>query len=178
MLASVVRFQDQGKRSRRVLDHHVSRRAIVENEMSGPVVDSEEVVEEFPDRGYKVVKQIYRFDPTCDQQEMMIARSLEDDGYIGMDTDAEKYWKELGITRFLKGGHGDVCCVGLCPEKNKWYGWSHRAAGGYAPGETVEDDAIVSGCFGKNSSPYQKGYVCKDLDDSFEMAKVYASEVG
>lgn len=42
-----------------------------------------------------------------------------------------------GIVPELSSDDHKVCSVGFCDREQKWYGWSHRAMGGFGLGDRI-----------------------------------------
>jgi hypothetical protein len=76
---------------------------------------------------------------------MVSIYSLTDDGYIG---DPMAMWRLIkhGITEITKTDPScTVCSIGFNPDKQTWYGWSHRAFCGFTIGSKVSkgDNAFI-----------------------------------
>lgn len=146
--------------------------------------------------GYSVARELVTYygkdDKLLEQFEMKSA--FGDSGcYLGNQGVAELIVVKLGIVPESRSGknEGDVCNIGFCEKEQKWYGWSHRARGGfgigskvkkgdvaYTPGteadvpEGAHADWILSG------KPLGRGeWEAKTLDDAKEMASCYAKEI-
>lgn len=68
-----------------------------------------------------------------------------DSGYVGRPEEAYKLLQQ-GIRDVQKSqDNHKVCSIGFHPEKQKWYGWSHRAMYGFGVGDVVsEGDCCAS----------------------------------
>jgi hypothetical protein len=60
-----------------------------------------------------------------------------DGGYIGTKEDFE-HLDKMGIQPELAEKGGNVCSIRFCEQEQKWYGWSHRAMGGFGVGSEVK----------------------------------------
>ena len=68
--------------------------------------------------------------------EMKSAYNLDGD-YIG-DPEFAASLAKRGIVPELSAPDHNVCSVGYCEAKQKWYGWSHRAMYGFGVGSKVK----------------------------------------
>ncbi len=111
--------------------------------------------------------------------------SKQDGSYVGVPESAIRYLR-WGIRRFYKV-NGKVACTGYAPESGKWYGWSHRAIGGFEVGYVVKQGSIVSsngwieGCPEYEKSEKKKpdiGFVAQNKDDCRYLAERFAGAVG
>lgn len=60
------------------------------------------------------------------------------EGYYVGDKHQAEYLVRKGITSQVQPrGDGRTCVIGFCSAELKWYGWSHRAAYGFAIGSQV-----------------------------------------
>lgn len=92
--------------------------------------------------------------------------------YIGSPKDARYLIVKMGIKPELRTRTSNVCSIGYCTEKWKWYGWSHRAIFGFAVGHTVKEGHVVA-C----NPRINVGFAAKDLTDCKKLAKAFAAEV-
>jgi hypothetical protein len=90
---------------------------------------------------YDVWDITYQVGPTTRPKDMMTMRvALSKAGhYIGMPDEARYLCDNLGIDPEPVDVDHDVCTVGYSAAKGKWYGWSHRALYGFAPGAVVKE---------------------------------------
>ena len=106
--------------------------------------------------------------------------------YIGNSKDAYRLCRRYGIRPEKANPSHKVCSIGFCGAKQKWYGWSHRAIGGFGVGDTVkEGDCTASSGWtdeylkehpdGDGSLPI--GFQAKDLSDARRMAVAFAESV-
>jgi hypothetical protein len=63
-----------------------------------------------------------------------------------------------------------VCSIGYSPKDKKWYGWSHRAIYGFKPGYKVKKDD-------SGLDNWKPGHICKDTEESKNMAIAFAKSV-
>lgn len=119
-------------------------------------------VRKYKNRGYILVKESIGRNPDI---ELHSAYSYPDLYYIGNNKDAYQLWNKFGIAEFypakeyepikelsvserakkllltgtdLQLKHQPVCSMGWSERDQKWYGWSHRAIDGFAPGSEVK----------------------------------------
>ncbi len=90
-----------------------------------------------------------------------------DGGYIGDEQTARRLIDEYGIAPQRAKPSHSVCSIGFCEKDKKWYGWSHRAIYGFAPGSVVKRgdcgyEAPTEEAFGQQIL----GFFCGD-DDSY-----------
>lgn len=104
----------------------------------GPEFSRRKVVEH---ERYDVWDITMQVGPTTRPKDMMTMRvALSKAGhYIGMPDEARYLCDHLGIEPEPIDVDHDVCTVGYSATKGKWYGWSHRALSGFAPGDVVRD---------------------------------------
>jgi len=58
--------------------------------------------------------------------------------YIGNSRDGYRLCKVMGIKPELSVPEHNVCSIGWCETKQKWFGWSHRAIYGFEVGSTTK----------------------------------------
>lgn len=61
-----------------------------------------------------------------------------DNHYIGAPKLAYQLCKKRGIKPEPIKPDDDICSIGFCEKKQKWYGWSHRAICGFGIGSTCK----------------------------------------
>jgi len=95
--------------------------------------------------------------------------------YIGGPDEAKEIMEKRGIQPELADKNHSVCSIGFCESEDKWYGWSHRAIFGWAPG-----DKITEGMSGFEDLPQEMrrvGYEIKNHEEARTVAKVFARSV-
>ena len=109
-----------------------------------------------------------------------------DGGYIGTPEEAYRQYQR-GL-RFIQKAHTEdkVCSIGLDSDKQKWFGWSHRAMYGFGVGDIVKDgDCCASSRW---TDEYLKdhpqedrrlpiGFIAKSMEDAKRMAIAFAESV-
>jgi len=98
-----------------------------------------------PHAGYDVWEEVYQVGQTQRPRDLMtmrVARTKTGD-YIGMPDDARYLVDHKGIAPELRTIDHNVCSVGKSSD-GKWYGWSHRALAGFAPGDVVREGDVVA----------------------------------
>ena len=113
--------------------------------------------------------------------------SKQDGSYIGLPEDILIYLNN-GITEFYKAkSNNKVASIGFASEKQKWYGWSHRAICGFAIGHVVkEGDCVRSSGWIEDCPEYiedektkpEIGFIAKTLADCKYLAQRFAGSVG
>lgn len=101
---------------------------------------SSEVVETYPEYGYIVKRQVYGDSP--EPTTVDSGFSTIDGGYIGDLETTRNLCVERGIRPMKRQQDHTVCSVGYSVTDGKWYGWSHRAIMGYAPGQILQESDI------------------------------------
>jgi hypothetical protein len=72
--------------------------------------------------------------------------------YIGEPKTAKMLTEKFGIKQIEPANpEGTVCCIGFNPDKETWYGWSHRAICGFGKGDMVYEEN-----FGTDKTPFKK----------------------
>jgi len=118
---------------------------------------------------------------------MKTCYSKQDGSYIGLPEDVQRYLR-LGIEMFYRAKSPDkVASIGFAPEKQKWYGWSHRAIYGFAVGHVVQEgDCVRSSGWTEDCPEYKEdektkpeiGFIAKTLEDCKYLAIRFAGAVG
>lgn len=85
-----------------------------------------------------------------DNDEVIIRSAYNmDDEYIGDVKMARLLIIKMGIRpERIDATHG-ICSVGWCIDKQKWYGWSHRAICGFEIGDKIFEEK-----FGNDKTPF------------------------
>lgn len=92
--------------------------------------------------------------------------------YIGSPKDARFLCARMGIAPERRTPQSNVCSIGFSVEKNKWFGWSHRAIVAFGVGDEVkEGDCIAT----DNGLPV--GFKAKTFEDCKTMAAAFAESV-
>jgi hypothetical protein len=125
--------------------------------------------------GYEVRKEVRNYG-TKKAHEVIGRSAYSPSGdYIG-NPRMVKHLTDRGITIFEKGDpNGNVCILGFNPEKQIWYGWSHRAITGFRLG-----DKIFNEKFGDNKTPFRQhgNKTIETLADAKLAALRFARSVG
>ena len=107
--------------------------------------------------------------------------------YIGDSVWAHRLIVKRGIKPEKADPSHNVCSIGFCEKKQKWYGWSHRAIYGFGVGDEVKegDCAAESGWIDEYLEQHPEadkslpvGFIAKTLDDARLMAIAFADSVG
>ena len=64
--------------------------------------------------------------------------------YAGPAEDVRKFFDEHAIAPEMRTEDANVCTVGWSEKERKYYGWSHRAAFGFAIGDKIYDPGFSS----------------------------------
>ncbi len=122
----------------------------------------------------------------CPDFEMKSAYTPTGD-YIGNSKWGYRLCKKRGIRPEKARPDHNVCSIGFCEEKQKWYGWSHRAIYGFGVGDKVtsEDHLCAhSGWIDEYLEEHPEedlrlpvGFEAKNLDDCKRMAVSFAGAV-
>jgi hypothetical protein len=91
---------------------------------------------------------------------------------IGDNKDAEYKCVQRGIIPQTKKDDSRVCSVGYSPKDGKWYGWSHRAIFGFAPGDVIDDPDHIC-----HHEGVPVGYKAEHYQDAFFLACKFADGV-
>lgn len=91
--------------------------------------------------------------------------------YIGSPADARDLVVTRGILPQLRTPTSNVCSIGYCPSKKKWFGWSHRAIFGFGVGAVVKAGDCIEGDF-------PVGFRATSITDAKRMAEAFAESVG
>lgn len=106
--------------------------------------------------------------------------------YIGSPLDAHRLCKTRGIRPQKTDPSHEVCSIGFCEGKQKWYGWSHRAICGFGIGDEVkEGDCTASSGWTEEyllehpeeDTSLPVGFKATDLVDAKKMAIAFAASV-
>ncbi len=106
--------------------------------------------------------------------------------YIGNLETAKVLVEKKGIAPERVDGK-NVCSIGWCAREGKWYGWSHRAIFGFAPGDVVkEGDCCASSGWTdeylaehpEDDRRLRVGFRAETTDDAKTMAVAFAESVG
>ena len=85
-------------------------------------------------------------EPTGRLDHFLCCYSKQDGSYIGTPFDVFKFVTYFGIKDFYRS-HPDnkVASIGFAPEKERWYGWSHRAIYSFGIGDKIKynDDLLI-----------------------------------
>ena len=108
-----------------------------------------------------------------------------DGHYIGNLDRARFLCDKRGIIPELSSPDHNVCSIGFCERKQKWYGWSHRAIYGFGVGDVAEkgDSCTTSGWTDEylkdhpDDLPVPVGFEAKTLADAKRMAIAFAASV-
>lgn len=141
-------------------------------------------------RNYKVGYQVRteRHHVGDDDAEVVIrsAYTVPDDDYIGDGKLAWRLYNKYGIKPEKADPSHSICSIGFCENKQKWYGWSHRAICGFGVGDIVKegDCAAESGWADEYLETYPDankalpvGFVAETLDDAKLIAIAFAESV-
>lgn len=116
---------------------------------------------------------------------MKSAYTLSGD-YIGNSIDGHRLVVKHGIAPEKRTSASNVCSIGFCEKKQKWYGWSHRAIFGFGIGAVVKegDCCASSGWTDEYLEEHPEenlslpiGFEAKNLDDAKRMAMAFAESV-
>ncbi len=107
--------------------------------------------------------------------------------YLGDKQMAHFLCAKKGIDTFEKRtSTSTICSIGFNSEEQRWYGWSHRAIGGYGIGDVVgeDDGAMQSGWTEEHLAEHPEedtslpvGFVVETLEDAKKAAKAFAESV-
>ena len=135
---------------------------------------------------YDVVKELIPKKEYGTKTNMPIVYALSKSGiYIGTTKDAFRLVNKFGIEHF-EAISEEVCSIGYCPSKKKWYGWSHRAIHGFKVGDKVKkgDCCATSGLTDEylkehpeESKHLPVGFTAKTSADTKRMAIAFADSV-
>lgn len=100
--------------------------------------------------------------------------------YVG-DKEWADYLAGKGIIPEAKQSDSNVCSIGFSYQDQKWYGWSHRAICGFAPGDIAKEGDCVceSGSLDPEAPDYSVpvGFEAKTMEDAKRMAIAFADSV-
>lgn len=110
-----------------------------------------------------------------------------DGSYIGRSKDAHRLIVQRGIQPEKAHQDNNVCSIGFCSRKQKWYGWSHRAICGFGIGDVVTSEDHLCACSGwtdeylaehpEEDTSLSVGFEALTLDDAKRMAIAFADAV-
>jgi hypothetical protein len=121
--------------------------------------------------GYEIKYEIHKYDG----HTFNMRRAYSPTGlYIGEAKDANFLAKKKGI-RLFGSTSGHVANFGFNPERQVWYGWSHRAIVGFKIGDRIFEEN-----FGNDHTPFTKHgkVIIKSLEDAKQAAKNFAKYIG
>ncbi len=77
-----------------------------------------------------------------DTIEMVNCYSSDTGEWIGGAKEARFLCNKMGL-RFIQKAHPDhsACSIGINPQEQKWYGWSHRAICGFGIGDKLFEES-------------------------------------
>ena len=134
--------------------------------MSGIVVTKVLKVRKFK-AGYEIRTELW--DHGEGPLEMRAAYTPTGD-YIGSPKHARYLVVKRGIVPERRTATSNVCSIGYCKRKKKWFGWSHRAIFGFGVGYTV-----------RNGDSFDRrmpvGFKAKTLADAKRLASAFAESV-
>jgi hypothetical protein len=118
--------------------------------------------------------------PSGDPKErtrLEVARTKDGD-YIGEPSNARYLCDRRGIVPQKNDAEHCVCSVGRSTKDGKWYGWSHRAIHGFAPGDVIREGHIVAQSqVGEGKTGFEPGHVLADEVEAERAARLFAGEV-
>jgi hypothetical protein len=86
--------------------------------------------------------------------------------------------KAVGIEPEIASPDDRVCSIGFCAQKQKWYGWSHRAMCGFAIGDVAKDGDCVCTSIWSQEEKDQWSAENTVVDLGFEDTESYLLPVG
>ncbi|OEU69290.1 MAG: hypothetical protein BA863_04930 [Desulfovibrio sp. S3730MH75] len=193
------------RRNRVVIDRVELRKSELENDGTATVENEDnewdkEEVKEIGDRevydGYSIARELVTYlkkDGSVAEQFQMKSAFADSGCYLGDREIAKLIVVKLGIVPESRTGKqkGEVCNIGFCEKEQNWYGWSHRARGGFGIGSkvTIGDVAYLPGVESDvpedehadwilAGKPLGRGeWEAKTLEDAKEMACDYAKSI-
>ncbi|KKN11995.1 hypothetical protein LCGC14_1020880 [marine sediment metagenome] len=107
--------------------------------------------------------------------------------FIGDPKWAWRLFNRFGVTELEKtDAEHSVCSIGFNSDKQKWYGWSHRAMHGFGVGDEVKEGDVCaeSGWIDEYLEAHPEedkslpvGFKAQSLDDAKSMAIAFAEGV-
>ncbi len=107
--------------------------------------------------------------------------------YLGDKKMAHFLCSKRGIGTFEKRTDtSTVCSIGFNSAEQKWYGWSHRAIGGYGIGDVLEEGSIPTengwteehlAAHPEDNTSIPVGFVVETLEDAKKVAVAFAENV-
>ena len=146
-------------------------------------------IEQYNPKAIRFLKRFINIkDDRLDKKRFMKScYSKQDGSYIGLPENILIYLNK-GITEFYKTKSSDkVASIGFAPEKQKWYGWSHRAICGFGIGAIVKKgDCVRESGWIEDCPKYEEdektkpeiGFTALTLDDCKYLAVRFAGAVG
>ena len=122
-----------------------------------------------------------------DEPFVMRSAYTPEGDYIGDPKMARFLMVKRGIKPEKANPDDNVCTIGYSAEKNKWFGWSHRAIYGFQIGDVVKegDCCNSSGWIDEYLLEHPEkdlslpvGFEAKSMDDAKRMAIAFAESVG
>ena len=95
-------------------------------------------------------------------------------------TEFQKWKDKLQIDTSVKSPkYKERVGLGKSKVNGKWYGWSHRALCGFAPGDVVEKGDVICDVpkGDRSASSFPAGYKIKDDADAERAAACFAGQV-
>lgn len=148
------------------------------------------LVEVLKTRNYKIGYQVRteKHQVGDDNEEVVIksAYTVPGNDYIGDGKLAWRLYNLFGIKPEKADPFHSICSIGFCEDKQKWYGWSHRAICGFGIGDVVKegDCAASSGWTDEYlemhpsaSKALPVGFIAETLEDAKLMAIAFAASV-
>ncbi len=86
----------------------------------------------------------------------------------GKKSSLEKFKDKHGIVSKKAQSSHDSHSIGYSEKEKKWYGWSHRAIGGFEVGDVVKPGHIPT---------HMVGFKARTIDDCEKLARAFAKEV-
>jgi hypothetical protein len=106
--------------------------------------------------------------------------------YIGDARIARYLCVKRGIAPILSDPSHQTCSIGFCARDGKWYGWSHRAIHGFAPGDEAREGDLCTetGWDDEWLKDHPEldvampvGFKAVDFEDAKMMAQAFAASV-
>ena len=137
--------------------------------------------------GYEVRHEQVSGEEAGGGRPFVIATAFTSDGhYIGDSKRAYRLIVRRGIKPELVNESHNVCSIGFCDQKQKWYGWSHRALYGFSVGDVVEEGDLTATSgwtdewlkdHPEADSSLPVGFKAETLEDAKRMAVAFAEAV-
>jgi hypothetical protein len=121
--------------------------------------------------------------------ENFIVRSAytPDGDYIGDTKLARFLIVQRGIKPEKSNPNSNICTIGYSAEKDKWFGWSHRAICGFTIGDIVKEGDCTNSSgwtdeyleeHPENDLSLPVGFKAETMEDAKRMAIAFAESVG